>query len=107
VELDREAAHADGWTDDELAILRAKVPGSHGCSACFDTGFIGRTGIYEFLLMNDDIRDLVNRHASASEIRRAAIARGMTSLRRDGLRKIAAGTTTLLEVRNATQMDLE
>ena len=104
-------AHADGWADDELKILQANgalaTPRSIGCEKCFKTGFVGRTGIHEFLLMSDSIRDLINKRASAGDIKKAAIERGMVTLRRDGLRKVAEGTTTLAEVRDATQMDLE
>jgi general secretion pathway protein E len=111
VPVDREEAKLAGWLEPELEFLRqqkcATVPKSRGCEACFNTGFIGRIGIYEYLFMSDTIRELISRRAPASEIKKAAIERGMITLRRDGLRKVAAGITTLDEVRAATQMDLE
>ena len=100
-----------GWLGPEIEYLRTlnctTLSRSVGCEQCFKTGFSGRIGIYEFLFMSDAIRELIASRASASEIKKAAIDRGMLTLRRDGLRKAAQGITTLDEVRNATQMDLE
>ncbi len=102
---------ASGWLAGELDYLRslkcASVVHSHGCDECFNTGFAGRTGIYEFLFMSDAVRELVSHRAPASEVKKLAIEKGMVTLRRDGLRKAAEGITTLDEVRIATQMDLE
>jgi len=110
-DIDWQGLKADGWNAEEIEFLRrnnaSKVPVARGCAECFDTGFTGRTGIYEFLYMNDAIRDLVNSRASAGELKRTAIERGMVTLRRDGLLKVLDGTTTLNEVRNVTQMDIE
>ncbi|HYG76283.1 MAG TPA: ATPase, T2SS/T4P/T4SS family [Planctomycetota bacterium] len=104
-------AMKEGWSSDELELLRKNgvisTPHSRGCEKCFETGYSGRTGIHEFLLMSDAMRDLVNRRASAGELKKMAIDRGMVTLRRDGLRKVSEGITTLAEVRDATQMDLE
>lgn len=109
IRLNYESAFALGWAQEDLNFLRelnAPMIARHkGCETCFSTGFIGRTGIYEFLTMNDPIRDLVTRHASASEIRTAAIKNGMITLRRDGLRQVASGITTLEEVQSVTQME--
>lgn len=111
VTLNPAAPQMAGLLEQELDFLREQkcttVSESRGCVACFQTGFSGRIGIYEYLFVNDAIRELIGRRAAASEIKKAAIERGMTSLWRDGLRKAAAGITTLDEVRSATQMDLE
>jgi len=108
--VDVDRAILEGWTHDELSILKhddgIKAVTSRGCPKCFETGFYGRTGIYEFLLVNDAIRDLVSARASAGEIKNASVQRGMVTLRRDGLLKIRQGVTTLEEVRTSTQMDL-
>ncbi|HIE56330.1 MAG TPA: type II secretion system protein GspE, partial [Chromatiaceae bacterium] len=69
-----------------------------GCEQCGGSGYHGRLALTEVLVMNDDIRRLVMRHANAGEIQQAAIADGMATLHRDGLRKAAAGLTTLEEV---------
>ena len=74
-----------------------------GCEACLNTGYVGRTGIFELLLVDDEIKDLVIQRRGAHVIKRAALAKGMTTLRKDGLRRALAGTTTLEEVYRVTQ----
>ncbi|HEX2999171.1 MAG TPA: ATPase, T2SS/T4P/T4SS family, partial [Armatimonadota bacterium] len=69
-----------------------------GCEYCRHTGYKGRTGIHEMLLLNDEINDLVVRRAPLSEIREAGRANGMRLLREDGLAKVLEGTTTVEEV---------
>jgi len=69
-----------------------------GCSACNNIGYMGRTGIYEILLMNEELRRAVVDKASAGEIREIALKYGMKTLRRDGLDKIFQGITTIEEV---------
>ncbi|MBU0549444.1 MAG: Flp pilus assembly complex ATPase component TadA [Candidatus Omnitrophica bacterium] len=73
-----------------------------GCEDCNFTGFYGRTAIYEILLLDEAIRDLILIRASASQIKKVAISRGMRTLRQDGWRKIIAGITTPEEVMNVT-----
>jgi general secretion pathway protein E len=74
-----------------------------GCAACRGTGYKGRTGIYELMLMTEDLRNLVLRKASTGEIRRFATAAGMVTLREDGLAKACAGVTTVEEIVRVTQ----
>ena len=109
--VDWNATSEAGWLGPEIDYLRqlncTSLMRNHGCEKCFNTGFTGRIGIYEFLFMSDAIRELIGARAPVSEIKRSAIERGMLTLRRDGLRKVSQGVTTLDEVRNATQMDLE
>ncbi len=76
-----------------------------GCSRCFDTGYRGRIGIYELMLINDDIRDMICRRESAGVIKARAIEYGMQTLRMDGARKVLEGTTTVAEVLRVTQAD--
>ena len=71
---------------------------ARGCDACGQSGYHGRLALTEVLVMNDAIRRLVMQHANAGEIAQLAIADGMDTLHRDGLRKAAAGLTTLEEV---------
>jgi general secretion pathway protein E len=76
------------------------VQRGRGCDHCRGTGYRGRTGIYELLVMNDDLRRALQQ--GAGEIRRLAIAGGMRTLRDDGLRQVVAGVTTLDEVLRVT-----
>lgn len=74
-----------------------------GCETCLNTGYVGRTGIFELLLMDDEIKDLVIQRRGAHVIKQAALAKGMSTLREDGLRRALAGITTLAEVYRVTQ----
>ena len=74
-----------------------------GCEVCLNTGYTGRTGIFELLPIDDEIKDLVIQRRGAHVINQAAVAKGMTPLREDGLRRARAGTTTLEEVYRVTQ----
>ncbi len=76
-----------------------------GCRHCSDTGYYGRSGIYELLPCTDDIRKLIIQRPEAKVLRDAALAEGMRTLREDGWRKIAEGLTTIDEVRRVTQED--
>ena len=69
-----------------------------GCHDCLGSGFKSRTGIFELLVMDHKIRDLVNRRASANEIKTAAQRGGMVTLREGGEQLVRAGITTLQEV---------
>ncbi len=77
-----------------------------GCAECKQTGYRGRTGIHELLVIDDDVRSLIMRAADSSAIRRAAAAKGMTSLREDGAEKLLAGMTTVEEILRVTQEDI-
>ena len=76
-----------------------------GCAKCFDTGFRGRIGIYELLVVNEEIREMVYRKDSAGAIKKKAIEFGMQTLRMDGARKAIEGLTTVSEVLRVTQSD--
>jgi general secretion pathway protein E len=78
-----------------------------GCDKCSNTGFLGRRGIYELLLMDDAVGPLILRNADAQALKRAAMDQGMDSLRDDGARKVLTGLTTVEEVLAATQEDVE
>ena len=69
-----------------------------GCPSCLDVGYRGRTGIYEMLMINQQIRDLALAKADAGHIRTAAAQAGMVNLRLDGARKVCQGLTTPEEV---------
>jgi len=74
-----------------------------GCAKCRSSGYKGRLGIYEFMEFDDDMRDLVARNPSLTELRATAKASGMRTLREDGLLKVAQGMTTIEEVMRATE----
>ena len=76
-----------------------------GCQECRHTGYRGRTGIYEILLVTEPIRELILAHASSQQIKQKAISKGMRTLRHDGLMKVLAGLTTLTEVMRVTQLE--
>jgi type IV pilus assembly protein PilB len=69
-----------------------------GCSTCNDTGYRGRKGIYELLVIGDAIRNLINDRAPTVVVRQKAVELGMVTLREDGLRSIFDGDTTIEEV---------
>lgn len=73
-----------------------------GCSKCSRTGYRGRTGLYEIMTFNDELRDLIMNHASTAVLREAARRAGMKTLRENGLTAIFDGITTLDEVSRET-----
>ena len=76
-----------------------------GCEECRGTGYAGRTGIYEILLVTDAIRQMIVERQSAADIKMHALEHGMRTLRVDGWRKVLAGVTTLEEVLRVTSED--
>jgi len=77
-----------------------------GCQNCLGTGYRGRTGIFELLVLDDDIRSLVLKDYDANTIKKTAISRGMLTLRQDGAMKVLRGVTTIEEVVRVTQEDV-
>jgi general secretion pathway protein E len=77
-----------------------------GCDKCFQTGYRGRTGIYELLLINEEIQDMIYKRETAGTIKKIALEMGMQTLRMDGARKVLAGITTVSEVLRVTQADV-
>ncbi|MFO0823515.1 MAG: ATPase, T2SS/T4P/T4SS family [Gemmataceae bacterium] len=96
----------------ELNLTPDQVKGKQfffgeGCDKCNNLGFKGRTGLYELLLMTDDLRDMVSRGSSTDAIRNYCRKMGTASLRDSGLRALYAGTTTLDEVVRETVLEDE
>jgi general secretion pathway protein E len=77
-----------------------------GCERCFQTGYRGRTGIYELLLITEEIQEMIYKRESAGVIKRFAINDGLRTLRMDGARKVLEGHTTINEVLRVTQADV-
>jgi general secretion pathway protein E/type IV pilus assembly protein PilB len=94
-----ERAAAGRYGLDGGATLWA--PG--GCRACGGMGYRGRTGIFEFMPVTDEVRSLILGRASSGEVRRVAREAGMRSLREDGLRLVGEGRTTIEEVLRVTR----
>lgn len=74
-----------------------------GCKLDYGTGYEGRVGIYEILVMNDEIREAIMARKDAETIRKIAIKTGMQTMMEDGLEKVEAGTTTIDELMRATE----
>jgi len=98
-------------TPEELAKLGVKAgmqPTFYrpvGCAECMRTGYHGRTGIYEILLMDDEIRQMILSKVDSGRIKNRAIEKGMRTLRDDGARKVVDGITTMEEILRVTQDD--
>ncbi|MHC4836339.1 MAG: type II secretion system ATPase GspE [Planctomycetota bacterium] len=92
----------------DLGIMEHENPQFYkgaGCSKCFDTGYRGRTGIYELMVLNEDIREMIYGQTTAGAIKKKALELGMQTLRMDGARKAKEGLTTIAEVLRVTQSD--
>jgi type II secretory ATPase GspE/PulE/Tfp pilus assembly ATPase PilB-like protein len=76
-----------------------------GWEKCFDTGYRGRIGIYELMIINEELREMIYRKESAGAIKKKAINLGLQTLRMDGARKVAQGVTSIAEVLRVTQAD--
>lgn len=77
-----------------------------GCKHCSHTGYLGRIAIFELLIINDEIREMIMEKATTRELRQKAIEQGMRTLREDGLEKVKQGITTIDEVIRVTQVEL-
>ncbi|HVO21583.1 MAG TPA: type II secretion system ATPase GspE [Anaeromyxobacter sp.] len=97
-----------GLSDDVLARAGspARLYRAVGCPACQGTGYQGRTGIYELMLVDDDVRPLILKSVDATTIKRAAVERGMVTLLEHGAFKVAKGITTAAEVLSVTAEDI-
>ncbi len=85
------------------SLVRGQLYKGMGCEDCIQTGYLGRTGIFELLIVDDDIKEMITKRCAAHTIKQAAVEKGMGTLRDDGLRKALAGETTLEEVCRVTQ----
>ena len=85
---------------EAVTVYRAK-----GCDACFHTGYLGRTAIYELLLIDDEVRQLIMKNADAAMVKALAVKKGMRTLRQDGAGKVLKGITSVDEVVRVTQKE--
>ena len=94
-----------GLTPDQLED--GKLRRGSGCANCFQTGYTDRTGIYEILPVDDAVKLQIMERASATDIKRSAVERGLLrTLRQDGSEKVRLGQTTVEEVVRVTQLDV-
>jgi len=99
---------ADVLADLELTTdqtIGKKFYRGRGCEKCNRTGYKGRLGLFELLIMNDELRDLVMRNASTEDLREAARRNGMVTLRESGMEGVFSGTTTAEEVIRETILE--
>ena len=107
----REPAEPDDTILEEIAthcpdrMAGAAFYAGRGCPDCNFTGYRGRTALLEIMLMSDEIRGLVAHQRPSSEIKRAALREGMTTLRRDGWNRVLDGVTTIEEVLRVARRD--
>ncbi len=102
----KEEHHPPKEVLEELGLSKEKglrFYRGKGCGNCKNTGYFGRTGIFELLVPNEKIKDMVVRKTPATEIRKEALRAGMMSLREDGVFKIKKGITSVEEVLRVTQ----
>ena len=101
----KETDPSAGKEELKLLGIDSSMPlyNGKGCEACAFTGYYGRLGIFELLIIDDDIRKLILKNADSNQIRETAKQHGMITLLEDGAEKIKAGITTLNEVLRVTQ----
>jgi type IV pilus assembly protein PilB len=100
IDVPRQTLLDAGFSAEEARNVQIKK--GRGCGVCNNTGYKGRTGLYEVMEIDDELRELILIGASAMELKKKAIERGMLTLRRSGLCKIMAGMTTMEEVARET-----
>ncbi len=100
LEVPEQALIDAGYSPEEAK--KTKIYHGKGCSTCGKGGYKGRTGLYEVMEINDELRELILVGASALELKKKAIEQGMITLRRSGLIKVALGQTTMEEVLRET-----
>jgi len=106
IEPDPHELRELGIGSSDLAHNGGKFYVGQGCERCFQTGFRGRTGVYEVMLINEEIQNLVYKRETAGTIKKVALEAGMQTLRMDAARKVLAGVTTISEVLRVTQADI-
>ena len=80
-----------------------EVAKGEGCEKCRNSGYAGRLGLYEILVLDDNLRDKIAGNPNVTEFRRLCVERGMVTLREDGFKKVAAGQTTVDEILRVTE----
>ena len=97
---DKESLMNIGLTPESMA--GRKIYRGRGCPACLNTGYLGRTGIFELMLIDDTIQNLILKTSDANAIKHKAVENGMITLRTNGAQKVLSGITTIEEVFRVT-----
>jgi len=92
---------------DPMQLASATVSKGKGCDFCRNGGYRGRAGIFEFFVVDDEVRRMINERSTTLQLRRRAREMGMRTLREDGIRKVLSGMTTAEEVISVTMGDKE
>ncbi len=92
---------------DASRVTEASIFGSVGCPKCRGNGYRGRMGIFELFNIDDEVRGMINKGLTTSQLRRRARELGMRTLREDGIRKVLSGLTSGSEVVHATMGDFD
>ncbi len=87
------------------ALEDGKLYRAAGCPLCMGTGYSGRTGIFELLVVTDEIRSLIMKNTDSNTIKKMATKEGMLTLRQDGAAKVIKGMTTTEEMVRVTQQE--
>jgi len=98
---DEESLQNIGITPEMFADK--KIYEGKGCQGCLNTGYRGRTGIFELMILDDPIKNLILKTSDSNTIKRKAVEQGMITLRQDGALKVLNGITTVEEVHRVTQ----
>ena len=98
---DEESLQNIGITSEMFA--GKKIYEGEGCQGCLNTGYRGRSGIFELMILDDPIKNLILKTSDSNAIKRKAVEQGMTTLRQDGALKVVNGITTVAEVHRVTQ----
>ena len=107
----KEAVKPDPISLEKIGLTVQDLPEgvvyiNSGCPYCLQSGYHGRTGIYELLAIDDDVCTAIMKRAEAGSIKKICLKRGMTSLRQDGAAKVIQGMTSIEEVLRVTQEDI-
>jgi len=94
------------FTSSRLTYGGDSLCRGRGCPDCINTGYRGRTGIFELMTIDDELRELVMANPRSTMMKQAVVKKGMHTLRDDGMRKVLAGDTTIEEVLRVTQDDV-
>ena len=98
---DQESLQSIGINPD--AVKGRKFYRGKGCSSCLNTGYTGRTGIFEMMILDDRIKNLILKTSDANAIKHRAVEQGMITLRQGGAQKVINGVTTIEEIFRVTQ----
>ena len=100
-----EPEHVASLAEDGEALLGHEISRGRGCIACKQTGYVGRTAIFEVMTLSKQVRRMVLDGLNEDQIKQGAITDGFTTLRKAGIRKVLEGMTTIEEIRAATLAD--